>query len=169
MAVFDCYHGTECKAAESILEQRQFVVKRRDDHWLGNGVYFFLDDKRKAAWWAYIVSRRANRKAVVMYVPISVNTDELLNLNTEEDLALLDKFAHNLEIELRARGIAPFFPNEHQWACFVLDRFFKANPNFKAVKRTFKSAKKYVGPSRFEMLSEQFCVINQDIIDFKAI
>lgn len=28
---------------------------------------------------------------------------------------------------------------------------------------------KYVGPSRFELLSEQFCVINQDIIDFEAI
>lgn len=47
------YHGTCSNAVDNIekygLDPKQ--VKRRDDHWLGQGVYFF-ENYRKAQWWA---------------------------------------------------------------------------------------------------------------------
>ena len=47
------YHGTTSSAQESIENHGldPNLVEKRDDHWLGQGVYFY-DDFDLAKWWA---------------------------------------------------------------------------------------------------------------------
>ena len=46
---FLAYHGTDRERAKKILDH-SFLVKANDEHWLGNGVYFYLD-RSLAQWW----------------------------------------------------------------------------------------------------------------------
>lgn len=165
-----CYHGTDKASLLSILSSEVFIVNRRSDHWLGNGVYFFVDDLEKAEWWADSVSRRNDKLPAVLYFDIEFNDAELLNLNTDADLGKLDEFATELFKSIESQTtIMMKFKNIHEQNCFVLDNFFKKNPNYKAVRRTFHSTNKNVGKSGFDMLSDQLCIMNQSIIPFSKI
>ena len=43
------YHGTDEKHSDSIIA-KGFIAKKNPRHWLGNGIYFFID-KALAEWW----------------------------------------------------------------------------------------------------------------------
>lgn len=66
---FGCFHGTSEKKALSIMMDQQFRVRNRSNHWLGNGVYFFVDDEKQAEWWARNQCRNAYDSPVVLYFP----------------------------------------------------------------------------------------------------
>lgn len=53
---FLAYHGTDRERAEKILAGA-FRVKANDEHWLGNGVYFYLDSSL-ARWWTTRPTRK---------------------------------------------------------------------------------------------------------------
>lgn len=44
------YHATDKKYLDSILED-EFKYNQNDEHWLGNGIYFF-EELELAKWWA---------------------------------------------------------------------------------------------------------------------
>lgn len=46
------FHGTISHFADLILLDKEYKFDNRDDHWLGNGDYFFENDKDEATWWA---------------------------------------------------------------------------------------------------------------------
>lgn len=46
----EAYHGTDRSCAEQILREGSFRVKPSEEHWLGGGAYFYLDDSL-AQWW----------------------------------------------------------------------------------------------------------------------
>lgn len=50
------FHGTKTSVVKKI-EQNGFIVKHNKEHWLGNGVYFFVD-KELAKWWSSNPTRK---------------------------------------------------------------------------------------------------------------
>ncbi|MBR3809179.1 MAG: hypothetical protein IKK46_02615, partial [Clostridia bacterium] len=42
-------HGTDASVVNDILKNG-FIYKPNDEHWLGDGIYFFLDENL-AEWW----------------------------------------------------------------------------------------------------------------------
>lgn len=90
---FTAYHGT-CSKHRSSIERLGFSpdrVAHRDDHWLGQGVYFF-DIKDLAIWWAHDQSKKKwnrNTSPLVYSCDISVDRDEYLDL---DDMKSLDRF-----------------------------------------------------------------------------
>lgn len=164
-----CYHGTDEVSSKSILSSRVFQVNHRSNHWLGNGAYFFVNDLNKARWWASSIGKGRGKLAVVLCFNIKLNDVELLNLNTEADLSKLDEFATKLFESLESHNTFMKFKDRHERNCFVLDNFFKKNPDYKAVRRTFHSTNTKVGKSGFGMLSDQLCIMDQSIIPFSQI
>lgn len=166
---FWCYHGTDEVSLQSILSQKKFKFKRRQDHWLGDGAYFFIDDFEKAKWWSKVISSKSGRPPVVLYFNLRVSDTELLNLNIESDLNMLDRFSEELFRTLNENKFSLKFKDEHELNCFVLNSFFERNPNYKVVRRTFHSTRNRVGKSGFSMLSDQICIMNQNVIPFTEI
>lgn len=164
-----CYHGTDRTSSTNILSRKQFIVKNRSDHWLGNGAYFFVGDFEKARWWARSHSRRIKGVPVVLCMQIEIRDDELLNLNIESDFYKLEDFSDELFKSLENEGFFLKFEDNHERNCFVLDKFFEEYPEYKAVRRTFPATNKYVGASGFNMLSDQICIMDQSIIPFSQI
>ena len=69
------YHGT-CSKYRYNIEKNGLdpsKCKHRDDHWLGQGVYFF-DDYDKAMWWATSISSQNNNCGGVTFITKTIET-----------------------------------------------------------------------------------------------
>lgn len=94
------YHGT-CSKYRYNIEKNGLdpsKCKRRDDHWLGQGVYFF-DDYDKALWWATsISSQNGNCGGIIFKADIEAPDEEVLNLDDNKQLdAFMTKTLETLE------------------------------------------------------------------------
>lgn len=183
---YDCYHGTIKYYSDNIFKEKKFTFKERNDHWLGNGVYFFIDDSSKAKWWSGEAVKLAkrnpkltlNKKQMcpkVIYLKVDVCSSELLNLDTEEGLKLLMDFynylrINNFRVVKRKNGNEQSENSLHEARCHVLDLLVKSE-GFKACTYTFDSEKKnlYNSFSSFGLVnrSRQLSVYDQSIINFE--
>lgn len=75
------YHATDQDNVNDILKNG-FIYSRNSKHWLGNGVYFYLDSVL-AEWWTTKPSKRfgspIKNKAIVKCT-FKINEDNLINL-----------------------------------------------------------------------------------------
>lgn len=174
---FCLHHGTIKKYAELIMSSQKFCFNERDDHWLGNGVYFFVDDFEQAKIWAGLCKKNLKKKTskkilhentneVVFELNYTVNKADYLNLDSKTDRMKLDEFIDNLkEMDTEITS-----DNEHQAMCMILD-FYVKYYDIKATKYTFTNSSKnnklsYLG---IENHGEQFCIYDVDSIDFSNI
>lgn len=179
----NCFHGTIKHYADQVIQEKKFTIKRRDDHWLGNGVYFFINDREKAKWWSKEASKRANfneeLKAIagdttekVIYLETTLNNRELLDLDTENGQKRIKDFIdYLLKRKSRITGIVSS-GEEHKALCKILDLFAKTE-NVKATSYTFESNRKelFKGLNRYGIVNRgrQLSVYDQTIIDFKTL
>jgi len=83
---FTLYHGTDEEFAKKI-QSEGFKVKESRDHWLGNGIYFFLDEEL-ARWWTTKPMKKFGPKTtspVIIKCDYTVNEDSILDLRKFTD------------------------------------------------------------------------------------
>lgn len=142
------YHGTSSKHVDSIknngLDPKH--SHSREDHWLGQGVYFF-DDYDKALWWAGCVSKNNDYYEAVFKAQITASDEEVLNL---DDKCQLDKFI-DYTIELSNHignecvGKMPVFNTDTARAVYF--DYYKNQYNVSVIIGTF--TKPYAGYTEF--------------------
>ena len=124
------YHGT-CSKYRYNIEKNGLdpsKCKHRDDHWLGQGVYFF-DDYDKAMWWATSISSQNNNcGGVIFQSHIEASDNEVLNLDDKKQLdAFITKTMETLkEVEKSCDGKMPIFEYAKLRAVFF-DYYKKQN------------------------------------------
>ena len=107
------YHGT-CSKYRYNIEKNGLdpaKCKHRDDHWLGQGVYFF-DDYDKALWWASsISSQNDNCGGIIFESNIEAPDEEVLNLDDNKQLdVFMTKTLDTLEeVKKGCSGQMPIF------------------------------------------------------------
>lgn len=90
------YHGTDEKYLRDIMNNG-FIVKHNPKHWLGNGIYFFLDYDI-AKWWSHSPTNlfgtgEKNKKPVVIKVKVCSNPEKVLDTRIFDDYKeLLDLY-----------------------------------------------------------------------------
>lgn len=80
------YHGTDNKYLHSILNDG-FQCKTNDEHWLGNGVYFFIEYEL-AKWWATNEHKNFGNtitNPIVIESEITYDRDYVIDLRLLED------------------------------------------------------------------------------------
>ncbi|MFD1124138.1 hypothetical protein ACFQ22_02010 [Lentilactobacillus raoultii] len=168
-----CYHGTSKERFLSIRRCKKFKFKRRTNHWLGQGIYFFVEDKSKAQWFACSNPNLRGSVKCVIKVKIKVDEQVFLNLDTEKGRNSLEAFAEqlqNLSIKLTPQS------DNATCRCLIIDAFIKYH-NIKAVKYTFADDKLTYKAlnlendfqNRIRNTGIQINVIDQSIIDFKSL
>ncbi|MCY7330707.1 MAG: hypothetical protein LH618_19300 [Saprospiraceae bacterium] len=170
------YHGTAYGNVPSILKD-QFVTDERDDHWLGQGIYFY-DDLDLARWWIETKLRCASGCAVIE-ASLCCQEIEYLDLDHFKGLDFyfreLGNILDNLSISLR------FKDDDEQSRirnlCFSLD-LLKNHLGLKLVTMTFyKPLPRYAEgnikefqrqyfplPKSFSYKERQICASTNDII-----
>lgn len=100
MEVIIGYHGTSLENAKSIIN-KGFEPSRGDEHWLGNGVYFFIEGISKtpninAEKWAIVESWDNRIKKLkytnigVVKADIQVDENKFLDLTTSDGVEILN-------------------------------------------------------------------------------
>lgn len=154
------YHGTCTKYRSDIDEYGldPSKCKYRNDHWLGQGVYFF-EDYSQALWWAKdIASKSCNQDsfALIYKADIIVDKNQVLNLDNNNELdefyTVMCKIIQGIESDGEKR-YPIFTPGEFR--AVYLD-YYKQEYNIAVIIYTFqKNAVKYTTSRTKEELSIQ--------------
>lgn len=91
------YHGTRKKHQKNIEKHGLDPQKTRyrEDHWLGQGVYFFMEFD-KALWWAQDQALKHDDTAIVFQSNIIASHNRVLDLRTVEGVNIFYRFATQL-------------------------------------------------------------------------
>ncbi len=93
--ILKAFHGTTQESAKSILAEG-FAFSFGNEHWLGDGVYFFVDGvgyapERAAELWAeYRAYKQQNQFCALIEASIQVEEDTILDLTTYEGIRILN-------------------------------------------------------------------------------
>lgn len=173
------YHGTDIKTGNIIIESQKMEPSRGDQHWLGDGVYFYKDAKYAFRW--IVIKYTGNFKNLqsrdyknifhdYIILTADLNSDRILNLdNPETKLFFLElrktilkksEFSKRIQIQL----------NEAEFTDgVVLNILFEKmgfNDQYDYVSATFPIAISEESESRLCYIPElQICVKNTDIIN----
>ena len=133
------FHGTFVEAIDSIVKEG-FHIVRRDNHWLGQGVYFY-DNSPLARWWISRNSKSDHQKRdkgtsfVVIKAQLSSTVDSVLDLDSVEGVnSFYQKIHENWDVFRTVQ----FSNDEHKNLCFVLD-VLSEQYGFKIIIKTFES------------------------------
>lgn len=168
---FYVYHGTDEDSAINIMSEGfAFPQEIRDDHWLGNGIYFFREDHEQALSWAFNKVENPKffgKKAAVLQGKITVHQKNFLNLDSRGGLMELEKLFRTMLDGILQRGLA--FENKNEAQCRHL--LFSSLPDeYYVIQRTFKTpSTKYDSNEMFQKLGlylngTQICVRNLSVI-----
>ncbi|MBQ6773824.1 MAG: hypothetical protein IJP48_07170 [Synergistaceae bacterium] len=144
------YHGT-CSFSKESIEQRGLdpdATKPRSNHWLGKGVYFFID-KIQAQWWAEDISSKNHGSFPVIYsATIVAEAKYVLNLDNNDELAAFYQFIkENIEtinVLCRAENKGSPVFDKQQFRSVFFD-YYKREFGIKVIIHTFqKDFVKYV-------------------------
>lgn len=81
----EMYHGTDHECAEKILENG-FIHRENKNHWLGNGIYFYID-RSLAKWWTTNPTQKFGVKITqpcILTVRQEIPTERILDLRSLE-------------------------------------------------------------------------------------
>ena len=133
------YHGTCSKYRYNIekdgLDPQK--CKYREDHWLGQGVYFF-DDYDKAMWWATTISsQNDNCGAMIFKSIIEAPDEEVLNLddNKQLDEFMTESLKLIEDVKINCPGKMPIFEDSKFRA--VLFDYYKQQNGISVIIGTF--------------------------------
>lgn len=174
------YHGTFDAAADNIIETKTFQSNFRDDHWLGQGIYFFREDFEQAKQWGKSAVEKQLRKGhikkgkiAVIRAILNVERKNFWNLDTREDLIRFNKHVLKelAELEKQKIELEISLGESEKLRCYFCDLI---DDDIYLIQRTF-SGNSYL--DQYKMLMDmglrqhgtQLCVRNQHIIDFESI
>lgn len=176
--VYNLFHGTTNTFANSIIVENKFHITERKNHWLGNGIYFFINDYAKAEWWGRQACIRRRRKypdqayepAVLYLRNYCIHRQCMLDLDTEEDRGKVNEYIKELKRQ-NASFITEAIDEEEKRALML--QIYVSYYGIKASKKTFfkDSIPKHKGLDTFgiENTEAQFCIYDDSTIDFNAI
>lgn len=93
---FSGFHGTDAVSARSISEYN-FTLSKGDSHWLGDGVYFFIEGignpKEHAVNWAKSEAfKKKYNVYAVLNAQITINDEVILDMRKDEGLELFNQY-----------------------------------------------------------------------------
>ncbi|MCM1297387.1 MAG: hypothetical protein NC311_17760 [Muribaculaceae bacterium] len=117
------FHGTDYNLALQIQDS-EFVVKKSDSHWLGNGIYFYVDEAL-AKWWTTNPTEKFGssiKDPAIIRSTISIDNSRILDLRKRDDYERFirweDEF-NRLLIENRNDDL-----DWHIYRCALFDSIF---------------------------------------------
>ena len=155
----DIFHATDAKNVDSIVENG-FFPKKNPNHWLGNGVYFFVDETL-AEWWTTNPSKKFGNKisspAIIQCI-LDLPDDSILDLRKLTDY----RYCFDMFNYFCNHWFFPYAKTEqipvNRLRCLFFDWMFDIN-EYSAIIGTFLSSDQpYYGTmrrlgSRFETLN----------------
>ncbi|UXR71071.1 hypothetical protein [Staphylococcus sp. IVB6240] len=156
------YHGTSREAANLITQNKCFKKSKKEDEWLGHGVYFY-ELIEKAKWWS-----EKKKDPVVIETPITVSEEKFINF----DLPSAEDELGNFIIEIQKDDAFLFSDYEMERRCQTFNMYAGtmgaqvAKATFQSTNKLHKKQFKKIGYIRTEV---QICVYDTDCISYNGL
>lgn len=139
------YHGTTSSYKESITKEGLDPEKtnERENHWLGDGVYFF-EKYKMAKWWGDIIASNASKKtedvySIVCKTQIEVFKENVLDLDISEDLDKFGDFSLELDKKFKEKKHLNFKSQRQMRGVYF--NYYKMKNNIFVIMNTFEKEK----------------------------
>lgn len=168
------FHGTSLESAQKIITEQNFTSGDiRNDHWLGQGAYFFREDPEQAKIWAK--NKIKGSETAVIKTIVSLDNNSFLNLDTRSGLNYFNRYIktevkrkileEKAEIELTTDDHSKI---KHIYRCFFCNEL---PTNIKAIQRTFFVQSTLNEDETFKKMDVfvqgvQVCIRDLSVIDF---
>src|SRR5690625_2344885 len=171
--IINGFHGTCKESADAICEKKTYTYTRREDHWLGQGIYFFREDSDQAMSWA-LNQTQVGSTACVLSTNINVESTSFLNLNTRDGIYKLKKMLETIDTQFEIDSKMDVDDHNHRYRCFIMDLL---PYSIKAIQKNFtlrRQPKAILGNPTMKkmdvnMQSVQVCVRDASIIAVDSI
>ena len=175
------YHGTTKENCNKIKASKGFKCKHRPDHWLGDGIYFFVNDYNAANWWAGCACKRnnSNRKSVLKF-NLKMKMLNLLDLDSNEDGFKFNQFISdlkdnnvNISLNNEDKNYIKQHPNRIQlvYRSKYIKLYCEEMSEVKAVKYTFSFKNKsryYLNLIGLRNHETQLNIVDRSLINFNS-
>lgn len=171
------YHATDSNNVDDIIKN-DFTFRRNKKHWLGNGIYFYLDPSL-AKWWATNPSKVFGdpiKNSSIIKCVFKISDERFVNLRKLDHYNFFIKAYNEYLQELTVKGTAK--PNDiNVLRCSVCD-YIANTYNIQAILGVFNMFKQpYLHPNYMNTYKElkllypetQLCVFDQSIIEKKEV
>ena len=161
---FECkaYHGTKIELAKEIIHSKKFIRSTEEQEWLGDGVYFFQDDKRQAEDFCYKARKYENWSVI----EVDISAEKLLDLIDTETFELFEEFAKQLKNKYKTCKDGQ--PRKLMNAV-IINTLYKLNA-FDLVRAVFPIPKRECAPrTNISPMQIQICVRNMNCIIIKGV
>lgn len=160
------YHGTASNDIDNLIDnitKNGFIYEYRDNHWLGQGIYFF-GEYEWAKQWARQPSNRDKDKCI-FEVEIFCDDENFLDLDLVSTNKKIAKQLEYINKELKNDLKKHKFKDDHYKRCYYLD-ILKERYDYKIIKQTFPLVNKNkITQSIGIYISQiQFCVSSNENI-----
>lgn len=157
------YHGTDSQCAQQILKSQQFKKSNDDEEWLGDGAYFFENDKQQAVYYA----KKAKKIVDYKVISVAIQSNSLLDLIDTETYESFEQFAYKLKDRYKKRKDKK--PRQLMNSV-VLDVMYKLKP-YEVVRAVFPVPRTSAAPrTNIQQMQVQVCVKEQKCIsDIKEV
>ena len=173
------YHGTDLKTGKIIIESQRMEPSRGDHHWLGDGIYFYRDQKYAFRWIIIKYTQNFQNSRALDYKKISqeyiiltaeLKSDKIFDLdNLEMKLFFLDMRKIILDKSDQSERIQKQLNESGFSDGVVLNVLFEKmglSASYDCVKATFPISYLDNTGSRLDYIPElQICVKNPEIIE----
>lgn len=164
------YHGTSEDGCKGILMDKRFKCSTGNSQWLGDGVYFFQDDRHQA--YMFFKNKfgmqnvRRHEEIHVLQANIQAEDDNVIDLVTDEGRRQIDDFKRTFEQNFGNTVI-------HQLTdTALLNLLYKSVP-YDLVRAVYdvpsKNKKNKKWEHHYRRAQIQICVKNQDCINFDSL
>jgi hypothetical protein len=161
------YHGTSEEGCRGILKDKRFKCSTGKSQWLGDGVYFFQDDRHQAYMFFKFKFGMQNAKRHeeirVLKADIQAEDDNVIDLVTDEGRQQIDDFKKKFARDFGGRV-------KYQLTDTALLNLLYQNVPYDLVRAVYdvpgKNKKWAHGYKRVHI---QICVKNQSCIDFDSL
>ncbi|EDO1152290.1 hypothetical protein K9J90_001035 [Listeria innocua] len=170
------FHGTYYYKAEKIIREKHFTYTKRPDHWLGWGIYFYINDFSAADLWVkrsskYRKAKTPKPKVGVLKNTIKVDEKNLLDLDSRDGLQILEDFIK--EIESAKLKVVLGDESKNVNTCQIINLL---DDDIHVVKRTFsenpKVKAKYARSINncFDVVqTQQLCIRDMSIFNYETL
>lgn len=167
---FNAYHATDRKCLDGILKEG-FIYKPNKEHWLGNGVYFFIEYEL-ARWWYKTEHKNFGQKIknpIIIEVTLNVDSDNMVDFRILNDYNWIAHKYNQFINEIFEYGTPTQPINYNKLRC----SFFDWISNAYKIKVVIGSFSKYKSsylksnlPIKFQLpyIEYQVCVYDNSII-----
>ncbi|HAC0715886.1 TPA_asm: hypothetical protein GYZ54_15380 [Listeria monocytogenes] len=170
------FHGTYYDTAKKIIDEKNFTYNERPDHWLGYGIYFYINDLSAANLWVkrskrYKNAKKPKPKVGVLKNIIKVDEKNLLDLDSRDGMQFLDDFIKEIakaKLKVNLTG-----KSKNEKTCQIINLL---QNDIHVVKRTFPENihvnDRYpdaIGYCVDTVQTQQLCIRNLGIIDYESL